>query len=141
MDSQKEQQFVEAVKDNRKALWRVAFGILRTEADAEDAVSAAVEKTWRLLERLRSMDALKVYFDRPGKWTLTDEKGAPVFGAEERRVNELYVVYGQYNEAGGQEICCDFQWYGVRENDLPDVISLSWLPDAGDPMIFPVRVR
>ena len=64
MDRKKEQQFVETVKDNRQALWRVAFGILHTRADAEDAVSSAVENTWRRLERLRSMDALKVYLIR-----------------------------------------------------------------------------
>ena len=88
--------------------------------------------------KIEPMDA---YFDQPGKWTLTDEKGAPVFGMEDRHVNEMYVIYGQYNETGGVEKCCDFQWYGAMEDELPDVISLTWLPETGEPVIFPMRVR
>ena len=61
MDEQRERRFVEAVQEKRKALWRVAYSILKSDADAEDAVSAAVENTWRHLHHLRSLDALPVY--------------------------------------------------------------------------------
>lgn len=56
-----EQFFVETVQARRRAMWRVAYGILRSEADAEDAVSCAVEAVWRQLPRLRSPEALPVY--------------------------------------------------------------------------------
>ncbi len=61
MDVQREHSFIEAVQDKRKAMWRVAYSILKSEAEAEDAVSAAVENTWRNLYRLRSLEALPVY--------------------------------------------------------------------------------
>lgn len=32
-------------------------------------------------------------------------------------------------------------WYGLTEDQLPDVISLSYFPASGDPLIFPVQVR
>ncbi|MBQ9195784.1 MAG: hypothetical protein IJ157_00975 [Clostridia bacterium] len=81
------------------------------------------------------------YFDREGEWALTDEKGAPVFGAKEGQIDELYEIYGQYDEAGRRSICCDFQWYGAGEDDLPDTVSLTWMPDDGESVLFPVRVR
>lgn len=56
-----EQYFVETVQARRHAMWRVAYSILHGEADAEDAVSAAVEAVWRQLPRLRSPEALPVY--------------------------------------------------------------------------------
>lgn len=56
-----EQFFVETVQERRRAMWRVAYSILRSEADAEDAVSGAVEAVWRQLPRLRSPEALPVY--------------------------------------------------------------------------------
>ena len=56
-----EKYFVETVQAHRHAMWRVAYSILHGEADAEDAVSCAVEATWKRLPRLRSPEALPVY--------------------------------------------------------------------------------
>ena len=53
--------FAEAVKSREKAMYRVALVMLRRAADAEDAVSDAVEAAWRHCERLRSEDALPAY--------------------------------------------------------------------------------
>ena len=58
MSDQNEQLFIDAVKAKRQAMWRVAFHLLRSEADAEDAVSAAVESTWKHLPRIRTKGAL-----------------------------------------------------------------------------------
>ena len=55
MSDQNEQLFIDAVKAKRQAMWRVAFHLLRSEADAEDAVSAAVESTWKHLPRMLLM--------------------------------------------------------------------------------------
>lgn len=59
-----EQLFIDTVRDRRQTMWRVAYSILRTAADAEDAVSAAVESTWKHLPRIRSVEALPGYLMR-----------------------------------------------------------------------------
>lgn len=64
MNSPDEQFFVDTVRAKRQALWRMAFYLLRSGADAEDAVSCAVESTWRHLHRIRTRDALAAYLMR-----------------------------------------------------------------------------
>ena len=64
MSGKSERLFVETVREKRGAMWRVAFHILRSEADAEDAVSSAVEATWKRLDRLRDAGALPAYLMR-----------------------------------------------------------------------------
>ena len=64
MTDQPEEFFVEAVRARRQSLYRIAFHILHAEADAEDAVSAAVENTWRHLARIRTMEAVPAYLMR-----------------------------------------------------------------------------
>ena len=64
LDELREQRFVAAVRERRQAMWRVARSMLHSDADAEDAVSAAVEAAWRHLVRLRSPDALPAYLMR-----------------------------------------------------------------------------
>ena len=58
------QVFIETVQDRRQAMFRVACSILRSAADAEDAVSAAVESAWRHLPRIRTREALPAYLMR-----------------------------------------------------------------------------
>ena len=59
-DTQKT-QFIEAVTGTKHAMYRVALMMLRRPADAEDAVSEAVEAAWRNLEKVRDLDALPAY--------------------------------------------------------------------------------
>ena len=61
LDEKRERFFVETVREKRQAMWRAAYGILRSKADAEDAVSIAVEKTWKRLRFLRRDEALPRY--------------------------------------------------------------------------------
>ena len=56
--------FAETVEARRRAMYRAALSILRHPADAEDAVSAAVEAAWRSLGRLRDEEALPCYLTR-----------------------------------------------------------------------------
>ena len=64
MDERREDFFIEVVRARRLSMWRVAYHILRSEADAEDAVSGAVESTWKHLNRIRTEDALPAYLMR-----------------------------------------------------------------------------
>jgi RNA polymerase sigma-70 factor (ECF subfamily) len=64
LDELREQRFVAVVRERRQAMWRVARHILRSDADAEDAVSCAVEATWRHLAHIRSLDTLPAYLMR-----------------------------------------------------------------------------
>lgn len=59
-DTQKT-RFIEEVTSTRHAMYRVALMMLRHAADAEDAVSEAVEASWRNLERIRDLKALPAY--------------------------------------------------------------------------------
>ena len=58
------QLFIDAVQGRRQAMFRIAYSLLRSEADAEDAVSNAVESTWRHLPRIRTKEALPAYLMR-----------------------------------------------------------------------------
>ncbi len=57
-------RFVEALKAHREAMYRVAFAMLRSAADAEDAVSAATVNAYRAAQRIRNWDAVKAYLLR-----------------------------------------------------------------------------
>ena len=56
--------FARAVADCRAAMYRVALGMLRQPADAEDAVSSAVIAAYTHLHRLREPGALPGYLMR-----------------------------------------------------------------------------
>lgn len=56
--------FVDAVQATRERMYRVARMMMRTDADAEDAVSTATMIAWKQLPRLRSLDALPAYLTR-----------------------------------------------------------------------------
>jgi RNA polymerase sigma-70 factor (ECF subfamily) len=64
MSDKNEQLFTEAVQERRQAMWRVAYSLLHSDADAEDAVSNAVESTWKHLPRIRTKEALPAYLMR-----------------------------------------------------------------------------
>ena len=64
MSDKIEQLFIEAVRARRQAMWRVAYNILHSDADAEDAVSCAVESVWKHLPRIRTKEALPAYLMR-----------------------------------------------------------------------------
>ena len=61
MNDEKERFFTQTVRERSPSLWRIAFSILRSGADAEDAVADAVEKTWEHLDRIRSDGAIPFY--------------------------------------------------------------------------------
>ena len=64
MEYEKEQAFINAVRGRREQMYRIALGYLRNSQDAEDAVSDAVEATWKSLKRIRNVDALPAYLIR-----------------------------------------------------------------------------
>ena len=64
MNEQSERLFIDAVQNRRRAMFRVAYSLLRSEMDAEDAVSSAVESTWKHLPRIRRKEALPAYLMR-----------------------------------------------------------------------------
>ena len=61
MDEIKVQNFINEVRVRRHQMYRIALSLLHDPQDAEDAVSAAVEATWRNLPRLRTTDAIPAY--------------------------------------------------------------------------------
>lgn len=64
MDEARVQGFINAVRERRHQMYRVAMSLLHDPQDAEDAVSAAVEAAWRNLPRLRNGDAVPAYLLR-----------------------------------------------------------------------------
>ena len=56
-----QEKFVEFVKDNKNGMYRFAYGILKNEADAEDAVSEAIIKGYENLYKLRDPEKIKVW--------------------------------------------------------------------------------
>lgn len=64
MGQEREQAFIDAVREAKHRMYRVALGYLHSPQDAEDAVSEAVETTWRKLKHLRNTEALPAYLIR-----------------------------------------------------------------------------
>ena len=64
MDRAKEQVFIDAVRERRHQMYRVALGYLHSAQDAEDAVSDAVESTWKSLKHIRNEEAIPAYLIR-----------------------------------------------------------------------------
>ena len=68
-----EKIFLEAVRENRDRMFRIAMSLLHVPADAEDAVSAAVEATWKHLHGIRNPEALSSYLVRSAVNAAKDE--------------------------------------------------------------------
>ena len=64
MEQEREQAFINAVRDGKHRMYRVALGYLHSPQDAEDAVSEAVEATWKKLKHIRDPEALPAYLVR-----------------------------------------------------------------------------
>ena len=64
MESSRERAFVAAVQATSHQMYRIAMGLLHAPQDAEDAVSSAVEATWKQLWRIRKEEALPAYLIR-----------------------------------------------------------------------------
>ncbi len=60
----REGHFLETVRQTRNRMYRVAMSYLHAEADAEDAVSAAIEAAWNHLGQIRNPDMLGTYLVR-----------------------------------------------------------------------------
>ncbi|NLO84737.1 MAG: sigma-70 family RNA polymerase sigma factor [Clostridiales bacterium] len=59
-----DERFVEALKLHRSAMYRVAHAMLRSQTDAEDAVSTATVNAYQHISRLRSWDAVRPWLMR-----------------------------------------------------------------------------
>ncbi len=55
----RKEEFTELVLTYQQSMYRFALGILRNEADAEDAISAAIIKAYEHLASLRDKDKFK----------------------------------------------------------------------------------
>ena len=64
MKTQKEQVFVDTVQARSHQLYRIAIGFLHSSQDAEDAVSSAIEATWKNLWRIGNEGAIPAYLIR-----------------------------------------------------------------------------
>lgn len=64
MGTNREQVFVDIVQARSHQLYRIAMGILHSSQDAEDAVSNAIEATWKNLWRIGSDAAIPSYLTR-----------------------------------------------------------------------------
>lgn len=53
------EQFTELIREHKQSMYRLALGMLRQQADAEDAVSEAVLKAYENLKSLRKPERFK----------------------------------------------------------------------------------
>lgn len=74
-------RFVEALQCHRAAMFRVARTMLRSNADAEDAVSAATLAAYQHLHALRSWDSV-----RPWLMRITIRAGQDILRAHRREL-------------------------------------------------------
>ena len=64
MEYSKEQAFVDTVQAKSHQLYRIAMSLLHSSQDAEDAVSDAIEATWKNLWRIRNEAVIPSYLIR-----------------------------------------------------------------------------
>ena len=64
METSKEQVFIDTVQARSHQLYRIAMSLLHSPQDAEDAVSDAVEATWKNLWRIGNKAAIPSYLIR-----------------------------------------------------------------------------
>lgn len=64
MGTNREQAFVDIVQARSHQLYRIAMGFLHSSQDAEDAVSNAIEATWKNLWRIRNEAVIPSYLIR-----------------------------------------------------------------------------
>jgi len=57
-------KFIDALSRHRLSMYRVALSILKSPADAEDAVSDATLNSYRVIRRIRDWDAIKPFLMR-----------------------------------------------------------------------------
>lgn len=62
--TERDERFVQAVREHREAMYRVALSMLRSKADAEDAVSEATVQAYAHLDALKSWDAVRAWLMR-----------------------------------------------------------------------------
>lgn len=60
----RDERFVRAVREHREAMYRVALSMLRSKADAEDAVSEATVQAYAHLDALRSWNTVRAWLMR-----------------------------------------------------------------------------
>ncbi len=58
------ERFIAAAEGRKEAMYRVALLMLRNRMDAQDAVSEALEATWRQIANVRDLNALPAYLMR-----------------------------------------------------------------------------
>ncbi len=58
------EEFTVQIMDMKKTLYHIACGILRSEADREDAVSECICKAWEKRDSLKSDDAFRAWVTR-----------------------------------------------------------------------------
>ena len=73
------------------------------------------------------------YFLQDGWWYLTDGEGNILVGWDA----DIPRMEGW--SSGGLQ--ASYHWYGLTDEELTDIISLSWVPEKGEKAVFPVRVR
>ena len=74
--------------------------------------------------------------DAEYRFELTDAQGNML------DVNWLYLDHETATAANGHTIwLIKGTWYGLSQDRLPDVISLTCFPDHGEPIILPIQVR
>ena len=64
METSKEQAFIDIVQARSHQLYRISMSLLHSSQDAEDAVSDAIEATWKNLWRIGSETAIPSYLIR-----------------------------------------------------------------------------
>lgn len=64
MENQKEQAFADTVQKRSHQLYRIAMSFLHSPQDAEDAVSDAIEATWKNLWKIGNEAAIPAYLIR-----------------------------------------------------------------------------
>ena len=121
MEYEKEQAFINAVRGRREQMYRIALGYLRNSQDAEDAVSDAVEATWKSLKRIRNADALPAYLIR---CTIN----AARYQLRKRHKTQSAEQFSEYLAAGDVFCKTEMQKGGCGRIPGPPVTVAHWNP-------------
>lgn len=127
--------FAELIREHKVPMYRLAYGILKNQADAEDAVGETVMKAWECLHTLRDADkfrpwimsitaneAKKIYRNRK-RIDLTEDAGSKSAGQYDRH-DDLWEIVLSLDEKYRTVIIL-YYYEELKIREISDVLKIT----------------
>jgi len=126
LDASLEQEFEQRLADCPTLAYRVALGILRNSAEAEDVAQEAMLRAYRNFHRLRDRDRFRAWLVRTA-WRLSLDRIRSA-GRRERREQAFFEMGGADLSAGNSTVSHEFRRHvAAALDELPEKLRIVML--------------